>query len=99
LLEGWCFVAPISGAIASSSLARASFGGYALAIAIGLALGIGFVWTMFRAGRNMGARIKKQPESMQERNFSRLYFAAMLWIALGLFIGHWVSAVALRLVL
>ena len=99
LLEGVCFIAPISGAIASSSLAKVGFGGYLLALAIGIGLGVACAWTMFRAGRSIVARIRKQPDLVQERYFRGLYCAAILWIILALFIGHWVTAAVLRLAL
>lgn len=97
LLNALCFVVPISGSIASSCVTKAGFGGYALAIVIGLALGVGCGWTMFKAGRSIAERIKKQRESMQERYFRALYIAAILWIVVALFLGAWVSRMALRL--
>jgi hypothetical protein len=92
-----CLTIPIGGALASARLAKVGFGGYALAITIGLALGVCCAWTMWTVGKTVGDHIRRKSESLHERYFRVLYFAAMLWIVFALFLGDWVSSVILRL--
>jgi hypothetical protein len=99
LLSVLCFAMPIAGAVASARLAKAGFRGYALAITIGLALGVSCAWTVRTAGKTVDAHVKRHSESVQERYFRALYFAAMLWIVFGLFLGAWASSVLMRVVL
>jgi hypothetical protein len=90
---------PVAGAVASAKLAKVGFRGYALAVTVGLALGVGSARTMWTVGNNVAARMKGDPGSLKEWYFRTLYFAAMLWILVALFLGGWVSSVVLRLVL
>jgi hypothetical protein len=96
LLIALCFAMPIGGALASAKLAKTGFVGYALSVAVGLVLGLLLAWIMRTVGKIIAARIKQSPRSPEERYFRVLYFAAMLWIALGLFLGGWLSSVAMR---
>jgi hypothetical protein len=89
---------PIAGALASAKLAKVGFGGYALTITIGLVLGVCCGWTMRTVGKTVAAHIRKHSESLHERYFRALYFAAMLWIVFALFLGQWVSSAVMRLV-
>jgi hypothetical protein len=98
LLTLICCVMPIGGALASAKVARVGFGGYTLAIAIGFVLGVCCAWTMRTVGDTLGAHITRQTVSVHERYFRALYFAAVVWIACGLFLGTWVSSALLRLV-
>jgi heme A synthase len=98
LLIALCFVEPVAGAVASAAHAKVGAGGYALAITIGLALGVSCAWTMWTAGRTAAAHIKLQPASRQKRYFRALYFAAMLWVVFALFLGAWASSALMRLV-
>lgn len=98
LLTAICFVMPISGALASARLSKVGFGGYALGIGIGLALGSCFAWAMRNGGRIVFAHAKNKPVSERESYARLLYFAVMLWIASGLFLGAWASSAIMRLV-
>jgi hypothetical protein len=89
---------PIGGAMASAKLAKVRFGGYALAITIGLALGVCCAWTMWTVGKTVGDHIRRKSESLHGRYFRALYFAAMLWIVFALFLGEWVTSAAIRIV-
>jgi hypothetical protein len=82
---------PIGGGLASAKSAKVGFGGYTLAITIGLALGVCCAWTMRIVGDTVAARITRQTVSLHERYFRALYFAAAVWIAFALFLGGWVS--------
>ena len=89
---------PIGGALASAQYAKVGFGGYTLAITIGLTLGVCCAWTMRTVGNTVDARIRRQTVSLHERYFRALYFAAVVWIVCALFLGLWVSSALLRFV-
>ena len=99
LLEAICLMMPATGAAVSARPAKEGFVGYALVIALGLALGVGCAWTMRTTGAVAVARISRQSASWQEQYFRALYLAAGLWIIASLVLGVWVSSVALRLIL
>lgn len=96
LLTAVCCGMPIGGALASAKYAKVGFGGYALAITIGLAVGVCCAWTMRAVGDTVAVRIRRQTASLHERYFRALYFAAIAWIAFALFLGGWVSSALLR---
>jgi hypothetical protein len=96
LLLALCFAMPIAGALAAAKSAKVGFGGYALAITVGVALGAFCAWTMHTVGAVVHAHTQGESVPLKERYARALYFAAMLWIILALFIGEWVSLVLLR---
>lgn len=98
LLTLVCCTMPISGATASAKIAKAGFGGYTLSIITGIFVGVACAWAMRAVANNMVARTKQHPESLKEWHFRALYFGAMLWIVLALFLGAFVSSALLRLV-
>jgi hypothetical protein len=98
LLMAVCFVMPLAGALAGAKLSKAGFGGYALVVTVGLALGLCFAWTMWTVGKIVAAHTKGKPVPAQEWYARALYFGAALWIPLGLFLGNWVSSAVLKLV-
>ena len=98
LLNVICFTTPIALALASAVRAKAGFGGYALALTIGLALGVSFAWAMRTVGKSVAAHIKRHPGSLIETHAYALYFGAILWIVFASFLGDWASSVLLRLV-
>jgi hypothetical protein len=93
-----CCAMPIGGAAASAKIARVGFAGYALAVTVGLALGVCCALAMRVVGKIVATHIKRHPGPLQERYFRALYFAAMLWIVVALFLGGWGSSALLRLV-
>jgi hypothetical protein len=101
LLVGFCFAAPIGaalGAVKSPRHAVAGLGGYALALAIGMAVGLSCAWAMAIAGRKIAAHIQLRPASSHERHFRTLYVASVFWIILAGALGGWLASVSLRLV-
>ena len=97
-MTAFCCVMPISGALASATLAKVGIGGYALAVGLGLVLGVCCAWAMRTVGETVAARVKRHPQPLQEWYFRALYFGAMLWIVAALFLGAWTSSALLRLV-
>jgi hypothetical protein len=87
-----CFVMPLAGSLAGAELSKAGFGGYALAVTVGLALGLCFAWPMWTVGKIVAAHMKGKPVPTQEWYARALYFGAALWILFGLFLGNWAAA-------
>jgi hypothetical protein len=96
-----CFAIPIGGALASAKLAMVGVGGYALAVTVGLAVGACCAWAMWTTHKIVVTNLQRHPDwehSMSEWYFRAFYFAKMLWIAVALFLGAWLSSLLLRLV-
>src|SRR5260370_374181 len=72
-------------------------GGCALAVALGLALGVCCAWTMKIARSAVFARAQRESVALRERYFRALYFAALLWIVFAGFLGAWASSLLCRL--
>jgi hypothetical protein len=98
LMTGICWATPLSGALAAAKLSKAGLGGYILAVAVGLALGLVFAWIIWTTGKVVAARIRKYPVPAYEQYALAIYFAAAVWILLGLLVGNWASSAAIRLV-
>jgi hypothetical protein len=100
VLIGICFAMPIGTAVGSAGVAKVGFGGYALAIAIGLAVGVGCAWTMWVVGNAVGTHLTrpdaKYSGSLQGRYFGALYVSWGLWIFVAGVLGGWASSAALR---
>ena len=97
LLTLICIAAAVGGSLASAGTAKAGFGGYAVAITVGLAVGAISAWAMSTVGDAVRARIRRLLESRHERYFRALYFGAMFWVIIAGFLGG-LSSVLLRLV-
>lgn len=75
--------------------ANAGPGGYALVFTLGLILGLGDAWIMYKMGAVVYARIQGKPESTQDWYAWVIYLAA-LSSAVFLFLGmDWLSPVIL----
>ena len=97
LLMGLCFAMPIAGGYASAKFVRAGFLGYLVVVTMGLALGFGCAYLMRQAGQIVGNPRQGDSVPPSEWQFRALYFAAMAWIVLSLFIGAWISSALLRI--
>jgi hypothetical protein len=97
LLTVLCCEMPIVGAVESAKLARVGFGGYAVAVCVGLLLGLGCAYIMRRAGKTVATCLQGRSASMREPYFRALYFGAMVWIVFALFLGGWAASASLRL--
>jgi hypothetical protein len=103
LLTGICFAASVGCALASARIAKVGFSGHALAIAVGVALGVLCAWTLRVVARAIVAKLQRRPGwahsvSLQKWFFRGLYLAAMVWIVFAGFLGGWVSLAVLHLV-
>ena len=98
-----CFGATVGGALASAKLAKVGFGGYALAVTIGLPLGVCCAWAMWIMHKIFVTSLRRRPDwehwaSQHEWFSATFYFTKILWIVFALFLGGWVSSAILRLV-
>ena len=91
LLIVFSLVVPISGALSSAKFLRVGIRGYAFSVFVGLMLGFGCAWTMYKIGALVYAHLKQSAVSVQERYFRLLYFGAFVWIVFALFLGSWVT--------
>lgn len=91
LMTALCAVMPLAGAFATLRDVHKGWLGFALALIIGIVLGVLCAWAM----RSVGTALMKRSgaESKTRRwNFRLLYAGASAWIILALFIGSWVMA-------
>ena len=99
LLLAICFVIPIEGAIVAVKHAKTGFGGYLLAIAIGLVVASSSTWTMWATHKIVRPRPDwKLTASQQEWYFGAFYIAKILWVLFAGFVGFWLASALLRLV-
>jgi hypothetical protein len=96
LLIALCWAMPVAGALASARLARVGFFGYALTLVAGLVLGLGCAYILRTAGKTAVDGWGGNSTSTQEWYFRALYFVAVMWIVLALFLGAWASSAMLR---
>ena len=98
LLNLICFFGCIFAAVGAARDAKIGFVGYALAAAIGLALGGGSTWAMWNIGERVIAAVEVRPEARRELYLWVLYLAVVLWILIAMFIADRVTSAAMWLV-
>lgn len=87
---------PITGALATAKAANVGFTGYTLAIVLGAALGLACAWALQIAGAAVGTRMRQEPATRRTGYARTLSVAALLWIAIALALGIWLSSIAMR---
>jgi hypothetical protein len=92
LLTGLCVSTAIGGAIAAASQARAGVVGYVLALLSGVIVGVSSACLMRAVGEKVATRVELYSGAKKERYYRALYFAALLWVFLALFLGSWVAS-------
>jgi hypothetical protein len=97
LLSASSFFSFIASAVLVAHGAGGGFNKYALALSIGLLLGVCNVWALEMVGRTVFERSKHHSESAREWCFRALYLGAALWILFAAFLGDLVMSAALRL--
>ena len=97
-----CFSAGLGGAIASAQRGRYGPGGYTLAVAVGLAVGVCCGWVMYVThdpiGRKILNRFPSEASAKLEWWFFVFYVAKVLWLIVSTVLGFWLSSMLLRLV-
>jgi hypothetical protein len=88
----------IGGAVESAKHAKAGFSGYALAIAIGLLLGVFNFWAItYKVNEAVDGLLERYSERVQQRCAGALFLAAALWILFAGVFAEWVTSAAIRL--
>ena len=97
-----CIAVPVGPALASAQRGRYGPGGYTLAIAVGLAVGVCCGWIMYATHEPVGRKLQRltseTSHAKQEWSFFGFYLVKILWMALAGFLGFWLSSVLLRIV-
>jgi uncharacterized protein YneF (UPF0154 family) len=94
-----CFVIPIGGAMSAAKIANAPPAGFALAILVGLVVGMSCAWTMWLMHKLFVAKLEQHPDWQHSAWFARTFYASkLLWIVVALFLGHWLSSRVLRII-
>jgi len=97
MLNAICFLVCILGSVGAARHAKTGLLGYALAVAIGLALGGSFTWTMWTVGKGVAAAIQAYREARQKLYSGVLLLAVALWILIALFVADRLTSAAMRL--
>jgi hypothetical protein len=98
-----CTVLPVGTSAASARQAKVGPGGYAFALAIGLAVGTCCGWTMYTTHKGAVRKLQSQSRSQvsvakQEWYFRGFYLAKSIWVAFAGFLGFWLSSALLRVI-
>jgi hypothetical protein len=102
LMMALCFTMRVALALETAARAKVGFGGYALALTIGVALGVGCAWAMWAVGKIIYTHLQRphweHREPLKEWLSRALYFAAILWILFAGILGAWVTSASLRII-
>lgn len=93
LLTALCLVMPTAGALATVKDIPHGGAGYAVALTVGVLLGVGCAWAMRALGSRFAIRTAPTPTPW---SFRALYAGAVIWIIVALFLGSWVTEAALH---
>lgn len=97
ILNGLSFSSCTFIAVGAARNAKAGLVGYALAVAIGIALGGGAAWAMWSIGRKVAPTIETFPKAKQKLYFDVLFFAAVFWIAIAAYVSDQVTSAVMQL--
>lgn len=98
ILVAICFLTPVVAALGMATDAKKGFLGYAIAVALGLVMGVISTRLMWASGKIVGEWITRRSESLQEWYFRALYFAAVIWIFAVAFLAQWVISAVIRII-
>jgi hypothetical protein len=98
LLVVICFVTPIFGAYSSASQMKLGFGGHALAIGLGLTIGLSFAWTMWTSTPKLVKLIDRLPEAYRKFCGFGVLLIFPAWIVLAGIAGAMLPTAILRLI-
>jgi hypothetical protein len=81
-----CFLIPVAGAISEARDVKTGVSGYALAIAIGIVLGITCTWIMWSVGERIGALVSliriQDKNDISESSTLERWFGCLSWHSL-----------------
>ncbi len=90
-----CFAMPIGGADAVARKASVGFGMHALAVVVGVLVGVASTFALRSIGDVVAKRLETHQPCIRE-NSLRLYFAAFVWAISGTFVGGWAVHLMIR---
>lgn len=98
-----CVALPIGTSLSSARYANVGSSGYALAVAVGVAVGACCGWVMYSTHRMVMSKLQRRSHAevslaKQEWYFRGFYLAKILWVAFAGFLGFWLSFASLRIV-
>ncbi len=98
-----CIALPVGTSLASAQHAKVGPGGYASAIAVGLAVGACCALAMYATHKIVVSKLQRHLSSeaslaKQEWYFRGFYLAKILWVGFAGFLGFWLSSALLRMV-
>ena len=96
-----CFAVPIGTSLASARYAKVGISGYALAIVVGLAVGVCCGWAMWKTHEVVGSKLQRLAGvslAKQEWYFATFYLGKIVWVGFAGFLGFWLSLALLRAV-
>jgi hypothetical protein len=96
-----CVAVPIGTSLSSARYANVGPGGYVLAVAVGLSVGVCCGWMMWKTHKFVGSKLQQLAGASfarQEWYFRWFHLAKFLWVAFAGFLGFWISLTLLRLV-
>jgi hypothetical protein len=80
LLIAICFFTPLGSAYGSASRMKVGFGGHVLAVVIGLAIGVGFAWTMWLSVPKVAKWIDSLSKPLQKICTVGFLILMLMWI-------------------
>lgn len=96
-----CVALPIGTSLSSARHANVGPGGYALSIAVGIAVGACCGWAMWAAHDIVGTKLQQLAGASLARlewYFRAFYLVKLFWIGFAGFLGLWLSFAVLHLV-
>jgi hypothetical protein len=96
LFMGVCFLLPVLTAVSSARLANKGFLAYVAVITLGLILGFGCAWFLFRIVAFVASRVDGWSKLQQNFCAVALLLSSLAWIGVTGFLGGWASSTLLR---
>jgi hypothetical protein len=93
-----CFFTTIGGALIAAHLAKAGFGGYALAFVVGAVVATGSLWALRSVVKVVFENPRGRPRSLKTGWLVAIYLAVIPWIYFSGLLAIWASAALLRFV-
>lgn len=97
-----CVALPIGTSLSAAQYANVEPGGYAVAIAVGFAVGACCGWTMWTTHKIVVSKLQRHLSgaslAKQEWYFRAFYLAKTMWAGFAGYLGFWLSLTLLRVV-
>ena len=93
-----CFLSPIFAAIGEANHGKTGVGAYVVAIFVGLGIGAGCVWIMWKALKQFCVYLEGRPKALEKWLNIPILSAMIFWIAFADILGAVTTTALLRLV-